>query len=195
MSVVVHHQRPVGHVLLYQPHHIGITVARRSDLAVVGIPHYLPHIILRMVCHHHVGHPVGRDHVHIVVSVVAHEHNSVLPRPCIGIAHILLELVEHYAGLGCRPDGEAADGHVGLSVARIAAVAVLDGLAIVEHAIEIVRHIAVYVVVRVVTLETEQEVVGRVSPPSLCDHAVVPGAIAEQNEILGHVGLSLGAVV
>ena len=192
VAAIVHDQRTS---LLLQGDgfcHFRIGGSCRRYLAGVGIPH---HFLLQdawIQLGHDACGLVGVVHVLVVVAVVAHEHHGVLPCAGILVFHIGQRLVGQHLGLVGIPDGEAANGYVGL--AAIAA-ACKQRLAIVEQAEIVFRHIAIGTAVRVLTLIAKQEIVGSIACPCRGVHAVVPCAIAEKQQVLGHLSIAFSTVV
>ena len=115
VSAVVHHQCATLHLLFDESSHVGIAVARRRGGARIGIPVDLLQLVARIVRLHEGGHLVGRLHVGVVISVVAHEADGVLPGSRVLVACIADGLVGQDGGTLQRPDGESSDGHIGLT--------------------------------------------------------------------------------
>ena len=196
MSVVVHHQRPVGHLLFDQLRHVGIGIARCRGYALVGIPVDLIHGIAREIALHHVRHPVGCCHVRIAVAVVAHHADHILPGTGIHVISIVQRLVYQHLRLQFVTGRETAYGHIGLTqIDTHPTPLLLDLLLIVEQTEEVVAHVAVHVAERVLALEAQQEVVRIIATPVCAQHTVIPGTVAEEQQVAGHVGFRLRPVV
>ena len=139
---------------------------------------------------------LGITHVDIVVTIVTHEHQGVLPVTSIGILHITDGLVDHHLSVGLRRHGETADSHV----AHIEFLTPVTGtkvgaLAIIEVGVEAVIDITVDSVERVLALVSQQEVVRIETPTVGGQHAVIPHTATEEQEIFGLVGLGLCPVI
>ena len=196
MSVVVHHQRPVGHLLFDQLRHVGIGIARCRGYALVGIPVDLIHGIAREIALHHVRHPVGCCHVRIAVAVVAHHADHILPGTGIHVISIVQRLVYQHLRLQFVTGRETAYGHIGLTqIDTHPTPLLLDLLFIVEQTEEVVAHVAVHVAERVLALEAQQEVVRIIATPVCAQHTVIPGTVAEEQQVAGHVGFRLRPVI
>ena len=96
---VVHDQGSLLHLLPDEPRHIRIAVARRGRLAGIGIPHHTLHLVGGVLLLHQTCCSIGIIHVGILVTVVAHKTEHVLPSSGIGVEHIVLYLVYHYGSL------------------------------------------------------------------------------------------------
>ena len=129
-------------------------------------------------------------HVQVVVAVVAHEHQFVLPGAGVTVLGIGDGLVYHGLCLFYARHGEASHGDVvhvfGHGIAA---------LAVVESCEESVVDIAKHRVERVLTLVAEQIVIGVESAAVAGEHAVVPYATAEEQQIAGQVRVGGSAVV
>ena len=126
----------------------------------------------------------------VVVAVVTHKAEQVLPRARLLVVHIVLYLVYDDGCLVSGAGGNASYGGIGLVAGNHIAT-----LAIVEHAEVVVAHIAMSLAVGILTLIAKQEIVGRVALPGWRQHAVVPGTVAQQQQEAGHVVVSLCTVV
>ena len=196
MSAVVHDERPTLHLLFDKARHIGIAIARRGRGTCIGIPVDLLQQIARIVGFHQGGHLVGTGHVGIAVSVVAHHADGVLPRASLIVVGIADGLVDEDGGLFHSPRRESPYGHIGLALIGIATErGLLDLFAIIEQAEEVVAHKAVDGTERVVALITEQEIVRVTAAPLRAMHAIIPGPIAKEQEVTGHIGLCRSPVV
>ena len=196
MAGIVHDECALLLVLLHELRHLGIAIARRRRLARVGIPHHFLDEIagVALVCLD--GGIVDVAHVGIAIAVVAHEHEGVLPGAGILVFGIADDLVHHHLCIALRRHGEAADGHIGQSGGSLIGIAAGGkGFAVVEHAEELIADVAVGLAERVVALEAEQVVVGRGLSPVAGEHAVIPCAVAEEQQEAWLVGLGLGTVV
>ena len=89
MTRIVHHQRTVGHLLFDQSCHIGEAVARRRSGTLIGIPIDLLDVITGIGILHERCHPIGCRHMRVVVTVIAHHTDRILPgtrKLIVGIA-------------------------------------------------------------------------------------------------------------
>ena len=99
---------------------------------------------------------IGLAHVDVVVAVVTHEAECVLPIAGVGIVGIVDNLVYHDLGLGLIACRQTAHPHIGT-----VALGQAGTLALVEHTEEIVADIAHGLAERVLALVAEQVVVWR----------------------------------
>ena len=79
MSGVVHDQCSLLHLLFDKARNIRIAVACRRTDAVVGIPHDTLYGKVRIAVFYQSRYGVGIGHVSIVVAVIAHDAEHVLP--------------------------------------------------------------------------------------------------------------------
>ena len=93
--------------------------------------------------------------MYVVVAVVAHEHEYILPGSGIGVVGIGDGLVYHGAGLFGRCHGETPHCHIALVAAEQ-----VGALAIVQESVVAVVDIAIQLAEGVLTLVAEQVVVG-----------------------------------
>ena len=196
MTGIVHDECSLLLILLHEFLHLGIAVARRRGLAREGIPHHFPDQIAGMVLGSFVGCIVHVAHVHIIITVVAHEHEGVLPGAGITVLGIADDLVHHHLRvvLGCH--GESSHSGIGQAGRPLNGIAAGgEGLAVVQQAEELVGHVAVGFAERVLALVAQQVVVNRGRAPVVGQHAVVPRAVAEQQQVAWLVGLARGTVV
>ena len=107
MSGIVHHECSLGLLPLYLTLHFRIGIAGYRSLALVSIPHYLLYEERRIARCHGIGHSIGVFHVQVVVSIVAHEHDDILPIACVLVAHVVYRLVDHRLGIGFQDHREA----------------------------------------------------------------------------------------
>ena len=189
VAAVVHDERTGSHLLLHILRSAGIGVAGGRRLALVCVPHHLLDMIARMERSHLLGSHVDILHVDILVAVVSHKHEHVLPCAGIAVGHVGLYLVYHALGcLGCG-HGYASHGDILLVAGNIGA------FAIVHQREETVVHVAIELTERVLTLVTQQIVVGIETAGVADEHAVVPHGVAEEQQIARHIAFGLGAVV
>ena len=154
MAAVVHHERARCLALLYQACRVGVRVARRRAFTLVGVPHYALYLERGVDFFNECRHLVSVTHVLVVVAVVAHEHELVLPTAGVCVLDVVDGLVNHYLGFSLVAHGKTPHGHVELvGCERIAA------LSVVKIAEETVVNIAIHVVERVFALVAEQQVV------------------------------------
>ena len=112
MPHVVHNQCASSLLLLDDVCYFGIRVARCTGFALKHVPHHLLNKVLWMLYRYTVGHSVGIAHVQVLVSVVAHKHDGVLPCTCIGILGVCNGLVYHCACVVGMYNGETANSHI-----------------------------------------------------------------------------------
>ena len=179
MSAVVHHQRPSSHLLCDQTCHIRIGIARRGRHTLIGIPVDLLDLIGRMVLLNECGHLVGSSHVDIIVTVVAHHADGVLPRAGILVVGIVKQFVCQHLCFFLRSGRQATYGHIRLSqIHRHTVSHLLNLFLIIEQTEEVITHITVHMTEGVLTLKTEQEVIRIIAFPLTAAHPVIPGSIA-----------------
>ena len=159
VSGIIHHQCTIGHLLLDEPCHIGVGITRRRGDTVISVPVDLLYVIARIGILHKFGHTVSRSHMRIVVAVVAHHTNSILPGTRIFVVSITDGLVYQNLGLFKSTGRETSHCHIGLAKIQSAACTLFYLFSVVEQAVEIVAYIAVDMTERVFTFETEQKVV------------------------------------
>lgn len=133
--------------MLYYACNVGVGCSRRRCLALVCVPHYALHLECRVDVFYGLGYFVGVFHVYVLVAVVAHEHQEVLPAAGVVVAGVVYGLVNHDFGLGLRAHREAAYGHV-----ELVCLGGIAALSVVETAEEAVVDVAVYLVERVFAL-------------------------------------------
>ena len=190
MPAVVHDERAVGLQLLDERGHLRIGIACSRRLTLVGIPHHLAYLVRGIPRRYLVRCLINIGHVPVFVAVVAHEDERVLPGTGIVVDRISDGLVYHRLGLSFGRHGEPSHGHIQLvGSLRIAT------LSLVEQTEEAIVHVAIEFAERIVALKTQQIVVSIEQTGIGRAHAVVPYAVAKQQQILGHVGLSLRTVV
>ena len=190
VTAIVHDEGSLLHLLLHESRHVRIAVARRGGGTLVGVPVYLLDVEGGIHLLGHADGSIGLTHVHVAVAVVAHEAERVLPVAGIAVLHIVVYLIDQNLGLLFGTSRQTAYAHVGF-----VALGQASSLAFIEQAEIVVADVAVGGAVGVFTLVAEQEVVGRALGPVDSEHAVVPGTIAEEQQIAGHVGLGLGTIV
>ena len=139
---------------------------------------------------HLAGHGIGIAHVAVGVAVVAHHADGVLPCPGAGVLNIADALVDHGLGGIGRAHGEASHGHVGLVADEHAAA-----LIVVHQTEVVVGNIAVNLAEGVLALIAQQEIVGGIVLPARGKHPVVPGTVAEEQQVAGHILVALRTVV
>ena len=145
MSAVVHHQRSSRHLLFDQTGDIRIGIARRGRHALIGIPIDLLDLIRGIVRLNEGSHLVGCCHVGILVSVITHHADGVLPGAGILVVGIVKQFVCQHRCLFLRSGGQASYGHIWLSqIHRHAIFLFLYLFLIVEQTEEIVAHIAIH---------------------------------------------------
>ena len=93
MTRIVHHESALLHLLLNETRDVRIAVTRRGTDAVVGIPHHSFHDEVGIVFLYHLSHSVGIVHMGILVAVVAHKAQQVLPGTGLLVARIAHYLV------------------------------------------------------------------------------------------------------
>ena len=118
----------------------------------------------------------------VLVAVIAHEHQGVLPGSGIGVLLVADGLVHQYLGFLRCSYRESSYRHILEFGSRI------GSLSFTDDSQPAVAHIAGGLAERVIALMTEQVII-RIQQPAVCrEHPVVPYAVAEEQQILGHVG-------
>ena len=121
----------------------------------------------------------------VSVSVIAHKHQGVLPGACIGILCITDGLVYQHLGIFCIGYREAAYSYILQLTVRI------QSGSLAEHAEPTVADETVYGAEGVFTLKAQQIIVWIQDSATGGKHAVIPYAVAEEQEIFRHIGLAL----
>ena len=185
MSTVVHYQRSVCHILCYEVSRLWESISSGRFLQFVCIPHNLLNIESRLRSCNHFRYIVGINHVSVIVTVVTHHHNGVLPYPGVWILAVFNYLIHHQLCLDIISHWQSPYSHIGFSRTVIVVSIHLNFLSVVEHTIEVVRHETGHIIERVLALEAQQEVVGTLLAPSWRKHSVVPCPVTKKQQILG----------
>ena len=156
VTIVIHEQGTVGHLLLDLTGSLWIGIACSGRDTLVGIPIDLLHLIARIVFLNEGSHTVGGGHMGVVIAVVTHHTDDILPRASKLVGGITERLVDEHFCLIEGSGGITSYGHIGLAFIRRT---VLDHFPIVEEAEEIIADVTTDVAERVLALEAEQEVV------------------------------------
>ena len=136
------------------------------------------------------GYGIGIVHVLVLITIIAHEANGVLPRACLLVVDIVFYLVDSNLRLLSRTGRYTTYSHIGLVADDNA-----TSFVIVQHTEVVVGDIAAGFAIGILALIAQQEIAGRTIAPSVQQHTVVPRAIAQQQEVAGHVLLAFGPVV
>ena len=102
MTRVVHHQCTLLHLLLDESRHIRIRISCRRSHSRIGIPHDTLHHQVRIQLLNGFSYGVCIVHMRILITVVAHEADDILPDTSLFILDITFYLVDCYLGLVCR---------------------------------------------------------------------------------------------
>ena len=121
----------------------------------------------------------------VSVSVIAHKHQRVLPDACIGILSITDGLVYQHLGIFCIGYREAAYGYILQLTVRV------QSGSLAEHTEPAVADEAGYGTEGVLTLKAQQIIIWIQVSATGGKHAVIPYAVAEEQEIFRHVSLAL----
>ena len=128
--------------------------------------------------------------MNITISVITHHHHSILPRSCILVLDIANSLVNHDLGLSDRTCREASYSHIcPVTSLRI------SSLPVVKIAEVILVNVAVHFVERVLALVTKQEIIWLIVLPRAGIHTIIPGTVAEEQEVAWHLTVVLRLVV
>ncbi len=187
MSGIIHDEGSRRLLLFDDFSSLGIGIARRGGFAGIGIPHHLLDEIGGIGGEHIICHLIGILHVDVFVSVIAHKHQGVLPGAYIGILGIADGLVYQHLGIFCIGYREAAYGYILQLTVRI------QSGSLAEHAEPAVADEAGYGTEGVFTLKAQQIIVWIQGFATGGKHAVIPYAVAEEQEIFRHIGLALCA--
>ena len=118
----------------------------------------------------------------VFVTVVAHEHDDILPVAGIGIRFIGNDLVDHRFGIIFRHHGKPSHADVELVLLHR-----VESFAVVEESEKAVVHIAMGLAKGILALESQQEVIGIQGCTVGSQHPVVPHTVAKQQQRLGQV--------
>ena len=185
MSGIIHDEGSRSLLLFDNPRCFGIGIARRGSFAGIGIPHHLLDEIGGIGGEHIICHLIGILHVEVAVSVIAHKHQGVLPGAYIGILSITDGLVYQHLGFFCISYREAAYGYILQFTVRI------QSGSLAEHTEPAVADEAGYGAEGVFTLKAQQIIVWIQGSATGGKHAVIPYAVAEEQEIFRHICLAL----
>ena len=128
--------------------------------------------------------------MHIIITVIAHHHHSILPCTSILVLDITDGLVNHGLGLSHSSYGETTYGHI-----RPVTSLGIPTLSVVEIAEIILVHEAVHLIERILTLVAKQEVIWLIVLPRTGIHTVIPGTVAEEQKVSWHLTITLRLVV
>ena len=156
VSGVVHDQCPLLHLLFDETRYVRIAVARRRADTVVSIPHNALHHHIGVAVFYQSAYRVGVSHVDVIVAVVAHHAERVLPGASLFVAGVADYFVNDNGRIVGVAGRYASYGSVGLVFAYHVAA-----LTVVQHAEVVVAHVAVRLAIRVLALVAEQEIVRR----------------------------------
>ena len=181
VSAVVHDESSALLLRLYHRFAVGVSVARCRLHACEIVPHDFPYVISRKSLCHVVRQVVRRVHVYVVVAVVAHEHQCVLPRPCIPVFRIRHYLVHCNRRLFWRICRYSSDADVRYSseLHSLSALCV-QSLVVIEKCDEIFCYVTLRLAHRVLALVAQQQVVCIQASALLGQEAVVPHAFSHQ---------------
>ena len=127
--------------------------------------------------------------MNIVISIVTHEHDGVLPGSAILILAVIDGLVDHDLRLGYCGYRESAHANV------LQLTSCVGACTFGQNAHPAVTCIAGCLAKRVLALIDEKVIVW-IKPLAVgCEHAVVPNAVAKEQQILRHVGLCRSSVL
>ena len=129
-------------------------------------------------------------HVKIVVAIIAHEDQSVLPCTAILVFHIADNLINHHFGLGFCLHRKTPHGDI-LLIREIR----IQTFSVVQSAKEAIVYIAMKGVKRIFTFKTKQVIVRIEIATVGRQHSVVPDTIAKQQQIFRHVSICLCPIV
>ena len=174
VSRIVHNQGSICLLLQDDFGSIRIAVAHRWRLTLISIPHHLFHLEIRILAGDILCHLVFVLHVQVVVTIITHIHDGVLPRASIFVLHIVDCLIDHHLGFIWGTDWETPYCHVLLFYGWIGTCAFR------QNAHPTIADIAIQVTEWILALITEQIVVWRKSLTLRYQHTIVPNAITEE---------------
>ena len=190
MPCIVHNERTLCLLLLYDRAYFGICKACRGADAGISVPHHLLYQIVWISCHNGFGSIIYVAHVEIVVSIVAHKHNNVLPIASILVACIVDGLVHNGLRIDNRSNRESPNAEVFLvDIGRI------NTFTLVHKRVPAIVYIAIGQAERVVAFISEQVIINIEIPTFRCYHTIVPHAVAEEQERLRYFGFGGSTVV
>ena len=196
MSAVVHHQRTRCHLLFNQSCHIRIAIACRRRASRIGIPVDLLQQVTGIVLLDECCHFIGSNHMGILVTIITHHTNGVLPGTGILIVGIADSLIRQKSGLIQRPGRETSYCHIGFpQIGLCIPLALLDHLSVIKQTEEIITDITINRTERVVAFETKQEVIRIITTPLRTKHPVIPSAITEEQQITRQVTIGRCPVI
>ena len=126
----------------------------------------------------------------VVVAIVAHKHQRVLPCATVCVGAVGNGFVNHSFGIGLVIHGEASHRHVQFVVRGG-----VQSFAIVEQSKEAIVNVTGGLAERVFALVAQQQIVGVERFAGRGEQTVVPHAVAEEQQIAWQVGIVLCAVV
>ena len=126
----------------------------------------------------------------IVVAVITHIHDDILPTTRIAVGHIVDDFVNQYLCITVVAHREASYRHI-----LLVAESHIHTLAVIEQRIETIVDIAVEGVKRILALKAKQVVIGTQLLTDIGVHTVVPHAVAEQQQVFRHICIGLRTIV
>ena len=190
MTGIIHNQRTIGLVLLDFLGSFWVSVSRWRWLAFVSIPHHLFNNIARMCGWGFFRRFVYIVHVDVLIAVVAHENQHVLPRTSIGILNVTDGFVYHDFRFAFRGNGESTYSHIQLIWTHG-----IGTFTIVKQGIETIVYVTMDFVEWVLAFIAEQVIIGSSGLPVACVHAVIPCTITEKQQVFRHIVLFFCTVV
>ena len=190
MSGIIHNQRSGGLILLNGSCYVRIGVACRRRFALESIPHNLLYHITGIPGSHIFGRIVKVCHVQVVVSVVSHKHQCVLPSACLVVQSIRNGFIYQYFSLFFG--GYRKSAHCQIELVRLIGC---HPFTIVQQTEKAVVDITKHLVKRVFAFKTKQIIVCSSLSPFACVHPIIPRTIAEKQQITRHIGIGVGTVV
>ena len=131
MARVVHHQRTVSHLLLNQSRHVRIAIARRGRDACKSIPIDFPDSVARIGILDQCGHFISGLHVGVIVTVIAHDTDAILPITCIDILGVIKCFIDQGSGIIYCTYRKTAYCYIGLALIGIATAYLLTYLLVI----------------------------------------------------------------
>ena len=177
MSRIVHDECTFLHDFIDVGIDIGIAVACSGLLHGVAVPIDALVVIIRKFLLRVGQHVFGILHVDVGLVVITHQANGVLPRSSISVGHVVDEFVNYILSISLSRNRQTTYTAVGHFLQRG------DTFSVGEQSEILFQYIGVGVRPGVVGLVGKQVVVLEFRGESVGDEAVVPHAVAEQQEI------------
>ena len=151
---IVHYERTLCLLLLYDRAYFGICKARRGTNAGISVPHNFLYQIVWIGRHDGFSCFIDVFHVEIVVPIVAHKHNNVLPIASILIGCIVDGFVYHSLCIGYCSYWKTSNTYIFL-----VNIGLINALSLIHKRVPPIVYIAIGQAERVVAFVSEQVIV------------------------------------